>query len=253
MKVYRYLILLVIPFLLAATNFDDLDKSPDGAYKGQIFLSGTLGAGLPYGEIIDAEDSFTKDLTYTFEDSQVTKEVLITHLTLAASLDAEYMPIDYVGVKIMLSANNVLQRSLFGSDYKNENLYLYRNYGAAIGPNFHLTKRKQWDVRLFPYLGYGYGIFEAAPVVNSLYDGFDPDSTTKGMAILYGVNLSFAYYFKGGFFLSSGINWINYQIEINPNIKRTSPTPSATYNDGKTSGTLSEVILEFSVGYAYYN
>lgn len=252
-SLYKYILLVILPVFMAATNFDELDKVPDGAYKGQMFFSTTFGMGIPYGDVIDAESEFLNNVTYTFEDSLVTKEMLVGHLSFQGSLDFEYMPADYVGVKVSAAYNSVVQRTLFGSEYKNENEFLYSNYGFYTGPDFHFTKRKQWDVRLYPFVGYGYGAFNAAPAMKNLFSAFTADTEASGGAIIYGADLSAVYYFKGGFFISVGFNWINYKVKIPENIQRTSPSPSATYFDGSTEGTVSETNLLFSAGYAYYN
>ncbi len=50
-------------FVLAATfayaaDFDELDKPPEGAHKGQMLLGAFFSIGMPFGNCIDAEHAF---------------------------------------------------------------------------------------------------------------------------------------------------------------------------------------------------
>jgi hypothetical protein len=43
-----------------AANFEELDKPPEGIYKGQILVGGYASIGMTLGSVIDAEDKFVK-------------------------------------------------------------------------------------------------------------------------------------------------------------------------------------------------
>lgn len=57
-----------------ATQFEELDKLPEGAHKGQMILAAFATKGVPYGRIIHAESDFVRKSTYTFINSFTTKK-----------------------------------------------------------------------------------------------------------------------------------------------------------------------------------
>jgi hypothetical protein len=62
-----------------ATHFEELDKPPEGAHKGQIHLGAFESIGVPYGRILDAENDFVRNSTYTFLSSLTTKKIMVRH------------------------------------------------------------------------------------------------------------------------------------------------------------------------------
>jgi len=102
----------------AAIEFDELDKPPEGAHKGQMFLGVVISVGAPSGELVDAETAFVDGSTYTFEN-EVTKQLKVSHLFFGVGASFEYMPIDHVGAKTRAMQTIVVQRTEFGTDYEN--------------------------------------------------------------------------------------------------------------------------------------
>jgi hypothetical protein len=250
---YRYLLLAsVLPFLSFATVFEDLDKPPDGAYKGQIFVGAYLGMGVPFGSAITAEEKFVKNTTYTFTDQDTTKEVLIGHLSFSGGLYSEYMPIDHVGAKLRLGRTMIVQRTLFGANFKNEKGTLYKDYNFSIGPNFHLTNRKPWDVTLYPFIGYGIGTYQAAPVAKKLFK-YNEKTKNDVSSLIYGTELDLAVYFSGGLFINLGLQWLHNTVTISKNYYRSTPSPSATYMSGSKTGSIDSFQIIFASGYAFKN
>jgi len=236
---------------LSASLFEELDKAPEGAHKGQMFLGATIGMGIPMGDMISHEEKFVKGDIYTFPDIGTTKELLVTHLSYDYGINFEYMPIDYVGAKTKLKRVIVVQRTLFGSNYKNWNEPIFESFLLTAGPSFHLTNRKMWDITLSPLLGYFTGKYTATPIASELIDGYSGSRKRDVSGVVYGIDLSFVAYFSGGLYISAGIEWTTYPMSFSPGFNLT--IEDKTYMDGKNSGSLQTGNLVFSAGYAFDN
>lgn len=247
------LILIFLPLFIAATNFEELDKPPEGAYKGQMFFGSSLSMGFPIGSIIDAEKDFVDGSTYTFTDSETIKKIEVAHLAFGFGIFGEYMPIDYVGAKSQLHYSYIVQRSRFGADYKNEKGALYKDYSLLLGPVFHATYRKPWDITLHPFFGIAYSTFEATPVAKQLIDDYDPSTSNTYTSFVFGAELNGTIYFSGGLFISLGFKWIRNTIKLSKAVSDVNPQTNNEYLDGGTSGTIDSIHLMLQAGYAFYN
>lgn len=253
-------LLILTAFLTAtslyASEFEELDKPPEGAHAGQMLLGGFISIGIPFGDLIDAENSFIKNNYYTFDEEGTTKELLLNHTAFDMGISFEYMPIDHIGIKTKLSYATVIQRTAFSSEYRNWNKTIFSNYGFFIGPSVHLTSRKQWDVSLTPLIGYFIGKYEATPVASSLVEGYDNDGTRNISGIAYGADLNLTVYFSGGLYLSLGGEYTYYPISFDKTYSLTQPTASPgnglTYTTD-SGGVLQAINLSISVGYAFSN
>ena len=63
-------------FVLAATftyaaDFDELDKPPEGAHKGQMLLGAFFSIGMPFGNCIDAEHDFLENSYHRLNEDTV--------------------------------------------------------------------------------------------------------------------------------------------------------------------------------------
>ncbi len=246
-------IIIIIIFqnvVLFASQFEELDKPPEGAHEGQIFLGGFVSIGIPYGDLITGESDFVKNNVYTFTESQITKELLVTHLSYDFGLSLEYMPIDYVGIKSKLKRVIVVQRTRFGSNFQNWNETLYSNYSILLGPAFHLTTRKLWDVTLTPVAGYALAQYSATPIAAKLVSGYSGDRKRDVSGITYGAELNFTAYLSGGLYISFGVDWNKYPVKFSPALSLTQPNGTMM---NKTSGSIESINLVLSAGYAFSN
>lgn len=257
LKISLLLLLLLSGTSLFSSQFEELDKPPEGAHEGQILLGGFFSIGLPYGDAIKGEEDFVKGNTYTFSESQITKELLINHLSYDYGIFFEYMPLDHIGAKTKLRRSVVVQRTAFGSDYQNWNETLYENYSFVIGPSFHLTARKQWDITLTPEIGYAVAKYHATPIASRLVNSYtnDRDRDRDVNGFIYGAELSLAIYFSGGFYLSLGGEWTGYNLAFSPgyNLTQTVGSETRTYLDGKSSTSMQTINFIVSAGYAFSN
>jgi hypothetical protein len=235
----------------AASRFEELDKPPEGAHEGQMFFGASVGMGIPFGDIINAEKNFVKGNIYTFEDIGTTKELLVTHLSYDYGLTFEYMPVDYVGVKSKLKRVVTVQRTVFGSNYQNWNESIFESFLLTAGPSFHLTNRKMWDITLSPFLGYYTGKYTATPIADKLIDGYSGSTKRDVSGFSYGAELSITGYFSGGLYISLGIEWSSYQLSFSPSYNLTQN--GNTFMEGKNSGSLQTANLVLSAGYAFDN
>ncbi len=170
-------IILLIVFSatsIMASEFEELDKPPEGAHEGQMLLGVFVSAGLPFGDLITAEDDFLTGNWYILSSGTM-KELIVNHLAFDMGISFEYMPIDHVGAKSKLRYTSVVQRTAFGSENENWNQGLFSVYSILLGPSFHLTVRKQWDVTFTPEFGYGFGQYEATPIASKLVDNYNND------------------------------------------------------------------------------
>lgn len=238
-----------------SSQFEELDKPPEGAHQGQVLLGGFVSLGLPYGDLIDGEEDFVKNNTYTFDESEITKELKLTHLSYDFGLSFEYMPIDYIGLKTKFKRVIIVQRTRFGSEFQNWSETLYSNYSFLLGPSFHLTNRKQWDVTLTPVIGYAIAEYEATPIAAELVAGYKGNRKRDVNGITYGAELNLTIYFSGGLYLTLGADWNKYPIRFSPgySLSQTVGSEEVTYLDGKNSGSIQTINLTIAAGYAFYN
>ncbi len=251
LKIFLLILFLINGTVLLSSQFEELDKPPEGAHEGQMLLGGFFSLGIPYGDAITAEEDFVNGNTYTFEESEITKELIITHLSYDFGIFFEYMPMDYVGVKTKLGRSVVVQRTAFGSDYQNWTENLYENYSLLLGPSFHLTTRRQWDITLNPMIGYAIAKYNATPVAAELISGYSGDRKRDVNGIIYGAELSLAIYFSGGFYLSLGGEWTSYNFTFSPGYNLSQN--GNTYLEGKNSTSMQTINFIVSAGYAFSN
>ncbi len=252
-------IILILFFLLTvsslfASQFEELDKPPEGAHEGQMLLGGFMSIGFPFGSTIDAENNFVKNNAYQFEDNEITKELLVTHLSYDFGLSFEYMPIDHIGAKLKLKRVIIVQRTRFGSDFQNWNETLYTNYSILLGPSFHLTTRKTWDVTFTPVLGYSLAKYKAAPIVRELREDNITGSSSRDVnGLTYGAELNLTIYFSGGLFLSLGTDLNCYPLKFSPSLDLANSSTAIPNTMNSSSGKLNTMNLILSFGYAFSN
>lgn len=248
------IILLLLTALspVSGSKFEELDKPPEGAHKGQMLLGAVVGIGIPFGDMISNERNFLKGEVYTFDGIETTKELTVTHLSYDYGINFEYMPLDYIGAKTKMKGITVVQRTLFGSNYQNWNESIFRSFLFTAGPSFHLTNRKMWDITLSPFLGYFIGKYSATPIAGILLkDTYSGSMKRDVNGLAYGADLSFVAYFSGGLYISCGIEWTGYSLGFSPAYNLTHN--EKTYMNGKNSGSLQTGNLIISAGYAFDN
>ncbi|HPS56515.1 MAG TPA: hypothetical protein PK514_00280 [Spirochaetota bacterium] len=258
----KFIIILITVFSatsIMASEFEELDKPPEGAHEGQMLLGGFISAGLPFGDLITAEDDFLVGNWYMLS-SDTMKELIVNHLAFDFGISFEYMPIDHVGAKSKLRYTTVVQRTAFGQENENWNQALFNSYSILLGPSFHLTVRKQWDVTFTPEFGYGFGQYEATPIASKLAYNYNNDGIRNFSGFIFGSELNLTIYFSGGVYISLGSEYTYYPISFSPANSLTQSTGSdATANgNGRTystssGGSLQTVNLTLSVGYAFSN
>lgn len=256
------ILLLTAVLPAAASRFDELDKPPEGAFKGQMLLGGFVSIGIPVGGILDAEDAFLDGSTYTFSESNVTKKLMVNHLAFSLGANYEYLLFDHVGVRGKLNRSIIIQRTIFGSEYQNWSNVLYTNYSIIAGPAFHLTTRKQWDITLNPAVGYYIGSFRATPVASEILYYEDPPGTEhvgysvderKLNGFLFDVELNFTAYFSGGLYISLGLDWGVHLINFNEAYNLTNPATGEIYFEDQVSSNIRSYSFIISAGYAFMN
>lgn len=256
------LILLLSSGVYAQTDFDELDKPPEGAHRGQMLFGAYVSFGLPMGKIVDAEQEFVDESIYYFS-SGIYKLLEVTHLAFSFGLLYEYMPIDHLGGRIKFKRTIIIQRSNFGPDYQNWTGTWYSDYSFYLGPALHLTTRKRWDIVLIPQIGYAICTFKAAPVGKRILR--EPEDNPAGTKMTgsnertfttfsYGAELNFTFYFSKGLFISIGADWCRIPVKLGKPIDLVNPQDtSKKYLNGGTSGTLDTVSCIITAGYAFSN
>ncbi len=242
---------IILACSLQASEFEELDKAPEGPHQGQMLLGVFVSMGWPMGSLLDAEDSFLVNNFYSFEDIEVTKELIVNHLAYDFGISYEYMPIDYVGARCKLRNATIVQRTAFGSNYQNWSGDLFSQYSFLLGPSFHLSNRKQWDINLILLLGYGFGEYEAAPIFNDLVEKIDGKRDQSGM--VYAAELNLTVYFSGGLYLSLGGEYTYYSISFSPAYSITQTVQTANTYSAESGGSLQSVNISISAGYAFSN
>lgn len=238
-----------------ASKFEELDKPPEGAHKGQMFLGGFISMGAPVGSVYDAENNFVKDSLYEFSDSNTYKRLWISHLCFTFGASFEYMPMDYLGVKTKIKRFMVIQRTDFGSDYENWSRVIYGEYSFLVGPAIHATTRKQWDFTLTPVLGYGIATFTPTPIAKKLISSYSGTKTQTVSNLVLGAELNFTIYFSGGLYVSLGFDWnMNFlKFKDNLNLTYTDAITSDSFTYKGKSAPFHSVAFILSAGYAFSN
>jgi len=255
----KIILALIIYFfqivLVNASIFEGLDKIPVGAHEGQMLIGVFGSIGMPFGDLIKTEKNFVKNDTYTFSESGIKKEFLITHLAYDFGLFFEYMPIDYVGIKSKLKKTCIVQRTLFGSDFNNWDIPLYENYSFLIGPSIHFTNRKKWDISLTPMVGYSIAEYKQTPVAEQLLENYPGNKKRNVNGIIYGAELNYARYLSTGLYISAGFEWNRYSLSFSPEVELGKPDSNTPTNiiieKTLSSGNIQSINFILSVGYAF--
>jgi hypothetical protein len=259
-------LMLLVPLAVFAVQFEELDKPPEGAHKGQMMLGAFATIGAPYGKIISAEKNFVRYSTYTFLDNLVTKRILLQHLSFSYGLFYEYMPIDYFGLKVKMRRSIIVQRTQFGAEYQNWTNMLYNDYSFFLGPSVHFTARKQWDFSLTPLVGYALGKYNATPIADGLV--YDLNTLTLNQILFWyagkrkkqaynvviGGEFNFLIFFSGGFMMSFGFDWIMNMLKFNGKFFLMNPqVPYLWFFPNKNSSYVHSYCFILSAGYAFSN
>ena len=247
------ILILISPLSsLRGADFEELDKIPEGAHKGQMLLGAFVCIGVPRGDVIKAEEHFVKDSTYPF-DNETTKLVEVSHLSMGGGLRFEYMPLNHLGLQLNARRSFIMQRSSFGKDYQNWRGALYKDYSLYLGPSLHATVRKQWDFTLTPLLGYAFYSFHATPVYARMNTDYSGSMSRKGSGITYGTEINCTLYFSGGLFVSLGVEWMRNPVKFSEPFDLTNPQTNKKYFEGKTAGSIDSYNFVLSSGYAFSN
>jgi len=261
-NIKRIIIVFVIIFSFKyaeAVRFDELDKIPEGAHARQTFVAGWVTMGKPFGSVLNAERNFVK--THEQKISEDTYKYLwVDHLHFGGGVSYEYMPIDHLGIKTKVGYMTIFQKTLFGSDNENWSIPLYKELCFLIGPSFHLTNRKRWDLTFTPYMGYAFAAYKPTPVAKELIR--DPDyKFVSGKAknvnnFAFGAELAAVSYFSGGFSMSIGLDWnlrfLDFGNGFNITRKDKNSHDTISFKGGKSSNINSFDII-ISAGYAFIN
>lgn len=237
----------------AASKFDELDKPPEGAHKGQMFLGAFFSMGGAFGEIIEAEHEFLRGSVYEFTSSEVIKKLWVDHLAFAFGICFEYMYIDNMGVKAKLKKTILMQRTLFGTDYKNWTETQYSDYTICLGPTFHVTTRKRWDFTFTPVIGVSFGELTVTPVADRLISNYNGRMKKDVINFTCGGEFNFSVYFSGGLFISFGFDYTMNLLDLDGAYRLTNPQTGKEYFKGQTRSYLHMLSFILSAGYAFSN
>lgn len=254
-NIYILTIALVI-FLMSpvsASKFDELDKPPTGAHKGQMFLGAFFAIGGVFGEIIDAEHDFVKNSTYEFTENDTIKKLWVDHLSFSVGIGFEYMYMDHMGVKAKLKKSFIVQRTVFGAEFKNWTETFYDDYDIVVGPTFHITNRKQWDFTFTPVIGLSIGELSVTPIANKLIDGYSGNRNKSIVNFTCGGEFNLSIYFSGGLYLSLGFDYTMNLLDLDSPYNLTNPQSGAVFFQGQDSTYLHTLCFILSVGYAFSN
>ncbi len=240
-----------ISFVSYASEFDELDKPPEGIHKDQIMLTASVSIGLPYGDLIAAEEKFTKTSTYTFEN-EITKLIYLSHLAFGITISGEYMPIDYIGIRSKIRRSVIIQNTNFGADYQSWKKTLYSDYSVYFGPSFHVSNRKPLDIAVSPMVGYAFATYNPTPIAGILINGYTPPPTQEFSTITYGIDAMLSIFFSGGLVVQIGAEWIRNNVVFSSTPEAVNPQTSQIFYT-KQSATIDSILFCVSAGYAFYN
>ncbi len=252
-RIVLILLVILLCFIDAfASQFDELDKAPEGAHKGQLLVGALISFGKPYGDIITAEHDFLSGSTYSFPESGITKKLYVDHLSFVFGASTEYMPINHLGVKLKLRRMIVIQRTLFGANYENWRENTYQDFSFVIGPSLHATTRKRWDFTFTPVVGYAIASYNATPIAAELIDGYDEKRKKAASGLVVGAELNFTGYFSGGLYLSLGFDWTMNMIQLDAPYEL-SQTNGNQFFSGSNNSNIHHLSFVISAGYAFSN
>jgi hypothetical protein len=259
-SILLFIAIFIAPFFSSvyASEFDELDKPPEGAHQGQMILGGSISIGMPVGNAIDAEKNFLKGSTYT-NSNEITKLIEVSYLCFGFGLSFEYMPIDYVGAKAKIKRTVIIEKTNFGSDFENFRGTLYQDVAFYAGPSFHATTRKTWDFTLTPVIGYAIAKYDAVPAAHKILQNASGDKITgqtkkSANNFTFGMELNCTIYFTGGLFVSLGADWTRNNPKFSSAFNITNPQqPEKVYLNGKTSAIIDSLNIVLSSGYAFAN
>jgi hypothetical protein len=237
----------------SATRFEELDKPPEGAHQGQIFIGAFATIGAPYGKILDAENNFIRNSTYTFTNNAITKKIMVLHLSYSYGILFEYMPVDHLGLKFKARRSNIVQRTMFGANYQNWTKLLYSDYTFMLGPSVHFTVRKQWDFSLTPVAGYSLGEYIATPIAARLIYTYAGARKKVVYNPIVGAEFNLSIYFSGGFFMSFGCDWSMNMMKFENKFYLVNPQTLMWFFTNRDSSYLHSVCFILSAGYAVSN
>ncbi len=269
-KITVIIALLTAALSARAAQFEELDKPPEGAHKGQMMLGAFATIGVPYGTIIDAENDFVRNSTYTFTNNFITKKIMLQHLSFSYGIFYEYMPIDYLGIKVKIRQSSIIQRSQFGPEYQNWTKMMYSDFSFFLGPTVHCTSRKAWDISFTPLIGYALGKYTATPVGATLIRTSEipssPDLALYQYTFFYnakrkqqaynlvvGGEINISMFFTGGFLLSFGFDWTMNMLKFKDYYYINNVQTYVWFFPNKNSSYVHSVSFMLSAGYAFSN
>jgi hypothetical protein len=261
MLIYKKIIIIFFAFIfltilstgvIAVSKFEDLDKEPVGAHKGQMLLGAFFTMGGPIGDTVTAENLFIADNVYTFSSSGITKLLWLSDISFSAGVIFEYMPIDHLGIKGKLKGTLNIQRTMFGPDYQNWSQILYRDISIYAGASAHVTNRKSWDITFTPYFGYSFGGLTPAPVAYALNKTLYSTEVYAG-GFSMGGEANFTAYFAGGLFVSVGFDWTMNMISLSAPLSFTNSQTGVSYAPDKKEFINHTLSFILSAGYAFSN
>ena len=251
---------LYVANIAMSSEFDELDKPPEGAHEGQMLIGVFFAFGWPKSSLIDAEDQFLEGSYYTF-DNGISKALQVSNQSYAMGISAEYMPIDHLGAHLRIRRTYIIQSTAFGSEYENWKGTLYKDFSFYLGPAIHATTRKSWDFVLTPLLGYSIAKYNATPVAKKILQNYNThvkysgDTSRNTQGLSYGAELNCTIYFTGGLYVSIGGEWIRNNLKFNKGFDLTNP--QIEYETRKYSGGTSAALDTYSAiitaGYAFSN
>ncbi len=262
--------LVIMAFVTAAlsaqaAHFEELDKPPEGAHKGQMMLGACTTIGVPYGTIINAENNYIRNSTYTFLNNLITKKIMLQHLFFSYGIFYEYMPVDHMGIKVKVRRSSVVQRSQFGSEYQNWTRMLYSDFSFFLGPVIHFTSRRAWDISLTPVVGYALGRYTATPIAAQLiysltiptdfqyFYYYTARRKKQTDNIVVGAELAISMFFTGGFFLSFGCDWNMNMLKFNSKFYICNIQNYSWFFQNRNASNMHSVSFMLSAGYAFSN
>jgi hypothetical protein len=252
-KIICMMFMLVVSISGYATQFEELEKPPEGAHEGQIMLGGYATIGVPYGRIINAENSYIRNSTYTFINNLVTKKIMAQYLSFSYGIFFEYMPVDYMGIKFMARRASIVQRSRFGSEYQNWSKLMYSDYSFLIGPAIHFTTRKQWDISVTPVAGYAIGEYTAAPLAGRLIYNSIGFRKKKANNPVVGTELNLSLFFSGGFLISFGCDWTMNILKFGGKFYVYNLQTYKSFFPNGNSSLINSISFTIGAGYAFSN
>jgi hypothetical protein len=247
-----FLLIFISTGAIAESKFQDLDKEPIGAHKGQMFLGAFVSMGGILGDTVSAENLFIDNSVYTFNSSSISKLVWLADISFSAGLIYEYMPIDHLGIKAKFKGTLNIQRTLFGPNYQNWSQITYRDFSLYAGATAHVTNRKSWDITFSALFGYAAAGLTPAPVAYALnMSSYSAEAYAGGYTMCGEAN--FTAYFSGGLFVSFGFDWTMNIMSLNAPFTFTNSQTGASYAHDKKDFINHTLSFILSAGYAFSN